>query len=70
MGGYEIMMTSLSLGILLAGGVILITLCFIEYLLLQDDKECNHDFQTTLESYHKKVCIDCGAEFPTKETEK
>jgi hypothetical protein len=64
------MMTSFSLGILLAGGLILVVLCFIEYAFLHDDKDCQHECQTTLDSYHKKVCIDCGQEFSTEGVKK
>lgn len=65
------MITSFSLGILLAGGVVLIALCFMEYLLLQcSNEDCNHERQATFDSYHKKVCIDCGQEFSTTEIKK
>lgn len=70
MGGDKIMITSFSLGVLLAGGVILIVLCFVEYVLWQDSSECTHQNKTTYDSYHKQVCIDCGKEFLTSEIKK
>jgi hypothetical protein len=55
----------ISIPIFLLGGIIFITFCFVELLLWHNEKECvcECEFKTTLESYHKKVCIDCGKEF-------
>lgn len=55
------------LPIFFLGGVIFISFCFIEFLLWHNEEECECEFKTTLDSYHKQVCIDCGKEFKYEE---
>lgn len=59
------MITSALLGAFLVTVLVVMTLCFIEYALFQNVKDCEHKAQVTYDSYHKKICIDCGQEFST-----
>lgn len=56
--------------VVLAGGLVFIIFCFVEHALSKEKKGCEHITQTTFDSYHKKVCIDCGEEFSTTEIAK
>jgi len=47
----------ISIPIFLLGGIIFITFCFVELLLWHNEKECECEFKTTLESYHKKCVL-------------
>lgn len=70
MEGNEIMMDSLSFAFALASGLIFGIFAFVEYLVHSENQECEHENKTTYDSYHKQVCIDCGAEFSTTEIKK
>lgn len=55
--------------VVIAVGVVLGALfAFIDCLVHCQD--CPHENKTTYDSYHKQVCIDCGAEFSTNEIKK
>jgi hypothetical protein len=61
------MITSFLNVILFAIGFVVILFSFVGYVLWQEKKDCEHKTQATFDSYHKKVCIDCGEEFSTTE---
>lgn len=65
MGGYEIMIASFSIGVILAAGFVFVAFAFIKYVLWQEKNDCLHETKTTYESYHKQVCVDCLEEFST-----
>ncbi len=54
---------------LLAGGLLFIVFCFIDFAVCHDD-DCEHEHKTTYDSYHKQVCVDCLQEFSTEESKK
>lgn len=65
------MIEQFSWAVVLIGGVVLtIIFCFVKYVFWQKKSECQHMAQATFDSYYKKVCIDCGAEFSTAESKK
>ncbi len=64
------MITSISIGVILAVGFVSITFAFVKYVLWQEKKDCLHETQTTSESYHKQICVDCLEEFSTEEIKK
>jgi hypothetical protein len=54
---------------LIASGVVLFALfAFIDCII--DYPDCKHETCATFDSCHKKMCIDCGKEFSTREIKK
>ncbi len=56
--------------LILTSSLLFIIFSFFELTMLLGKTECKHEHQATFDSYHKKVCIDCGEEFSTKDIKK
>jgi hypothetical protein len=56
--------------ILLVGGLFFVLFLFLDYAMFDHETDCKHEHQATFDSYNKKMCIDCGKEFSTKEDKK
>ena len=63
------MIEQFSFAVLLAGGLIFIIFGFVEYVIHIEDKHCEHECCATFDSYHEKMCIDCGHRISTKPIE-
>ena len=59
------MIENFTLAAILAATVILVILAFIDCLIAST--ECKHERFAKFDSYHKKMCVDCGEFFSTKE---
>jgi hypothetical protein len=60
------MIQQLSIVFVLAGGLLFIVFCFVDYMVGHDN-DCQHEHKTTYNSYHKQVCVDCLQEFQIEE---
>lgn len=62
------MIENFALATFLAAAFIFLIIAFIDCLIA--DSQCHHEKFANFDSYHQKMCIDCGQFFSTKEVKK
>jgi hypothetical protein len=58
-------MIDLPIALLLAGGLLFVVFCFVDYATAQEI-ECPHTNWAQYQSLNRRVCIECGKIEPTK----